>query len=77
MKDVTTAQKPPGMAKTVVDHLIEDEDDVDPKEYLLSLQRKRDVVQRLIKKYGVKHSWQDPNRLAITYPKDVRFSIAL
>jgi hypothetical protein len=64
-------------AKSVVDRIIEDEDDVDPTTYLMSLRRKRDVVKQLIQKYAVKHTWQDPNRLAITFPKDVRFGIAL
>lgn len=63
-------------AQTVVNKLLE-ADEFDPKSYLMALERKRDIVQRLVKKYAVRHSWQDPNRLLITFPKDVRFGIAL
>ena len=65
-------------AKAVVDKLLETpEDAVDPKAYAMALRRKRDVVQELVKKYAVRHTWQDYNRLLITFPKDVRFGIAL
>jgi len=64
-------------AKSVVNKLLEAEDDVDPKAYLMAMRRKRDIVQELVKKYAVRHSWQDLNRLLITFPKDVRFEIAL
>lgn len=66
-------------ATSVVNKLLEaDPDaDLDPKAYAMALRRKRDVVQDLIKKYAVRHTWQDYNRLCITFPKDVRFEIAL
>ena len=66
-------------AATVVNKLLEtDADDAaDPKAYAMALRRKRDIVQELVKKYAVRHTWQDFNRLLITFPKDVRFEIAL
>ena len=68
-------------AKSVVNKLLEageDEDkDIDPKTYMMALRHKRDIVQELVKKYAVRHTWQDYNRLLITFPKDVRFGIAL
>lgn len=71
-------------ARIIVDKLLEadppavDPDaDVDPKAYAMTLRRKRDIVQELIKKYAVRFTWQDWNRLLITFPKDVRFEIAL
>jgi len=65
------------VSQRIVDKLMESDDDVDPKSYIMALQRKRDIVKALVKKYAVRHSWQDPNRLLITYPKDVRFGIVL
>ena len=64
-------------ASTIVNKLLEGDEDIDPKAYAMALRRKRDVVQDLIKKYAVRHTWQDYNRLLITFPKDVRFGIAL
>lgn len=65
-------------ATSVVNRLLETpEDDVDPKAYVMAMRRKRDIVQELVKKYAVRHTWQDYNRLLITFPKDVRFGIAL
>lgn len=64
-------------AKQVVDKLLEADELVDPKAYAMGLRRKRDVVQEIVKKYAVRHTWQDYNRLVVTYPKNVRFGIAL
>lgn len=59
------------------EHAVDPDADVDPKAYAMTLRRKRDIVQELVKKYAVRHTWQDYNRLLITFPKDVRFGIAL
>ena len=59
------------------DPLVDPDADVDPKAYAMTMRRKRDIVQEIIKKYAVRHTWQDWNRLLITFPKDVRFEIAL
>ena len=66
-------------AKAIVNKLMEDDADdaADPKAYAMSLRRKRDIVQEVVKKYAVRHTWQDYNRLLITFPRDVRFGIAL
>jgi len=63
-------------AKTLVNKMLESDDNIDPKAYLMSLRSKRDVVQEIIKKYAVRHTWQDYNRLLITFTKDVRLTNA-
>lgn len=59
----------------VVNKLLEAEDDVDPKAYMMALRRKRDVVQELIKRYAVRHRWDYDRgeRVAVTFPKDLDF----
>ena len=75
-------------AKAIVNKLLDNDADVDPEAYVAALRRKRDVVQKLIKNYAIRHTWQDSancasrnrasvDRLLITFPKDVRFGIAL
>jgi hypothetical protein len=59
----------------IVKTLLEAEDDVDPKAYIMTLRRKRDVVQELIKRYAVRHRWDfdQGERVAVTFPKDLNF----
>ena len=71
-KDVT--------AEAIVDKLIESDAadtgaDVDPKAYMMSLRRKRDVVQALIKRFAVSHRWGFGfgDRVAVTFPKELNF----
>jgi hypothetical protein len=64
----------------IVQHLLESDDDVDPKAYMMSLRRKRDVVIELVRSFGVRNRWEfttQSERLNITYPKEISFSALL
>ena len=63
-------------AKMVVNKLLESDEDVDPKTYMMSLRCKRDIVKALVAQYAVRHRWEhrpDTEVLLITFPKEVDF----
>jgi len=63
-------------ARAVVNKLLESDEDVDPKDYMMSLRRKRDIVKALVAKYAVRHRWEyrtDVEVLLITFPKEIDF----
>lgn len=67
-------------ATAVVQHLLDSDDDLDPKAYLMALRLKRDIVNQLVYNHAVRHTWTHDggcDRLNITYPKDVPFGVLL
>jgi hypothetical protein len=61
----------------IAQHLLESDEDVDPKAYMMSLRRKRDVVIELVRRFSVRHAWEfttQSERLNVTYPKEIDFS---